>query len=196
MAVSDAPGMARRDSPARRRILKTAGTLFYADGIRAVGIDRIIATARVAKATFYSHFPAKDDLVCAYLTEQSRLQRGVALDVRTSRSTPREMILGIFEAIGEIGCGPGFRGCPFVNAAAEYPDPHHPVRLVVAEHRAWFRDLVRELLYAAGQPEAERAAAMLVLLRDGLVVSGQLDDAAEVRGLIRAAVTQVLGEAA
>jgi AcrR family transcriptional regulator len=196
MAVtSDAPRMPRRDSPARRRILDTAGRLFYAEGVRAVGVDRIIATAGVAKATFYSHFPAKDDLVRDYLTEHSRLQRAAALGVRASEQTPREMILTLFDAIGEAGCGPGFRGCPFVNAAVEYPDPGHPVRRVIAEHRAWFRDLLRDLLDAAALPEAEQTAAMLILVRDGLVVGSQLDDAAEVRGLVRAAVTGVLDRA-
>jgi AcrR family transcriptional regulator len=191
-----APDRARRESPARRRILDTAGRLFYGEGIRAVGVDRIIAEAGVAKATFYSHFPAKDDLVCAYLAEQNELQHAAALAVRARDMPPREMILTVFEAIGELGCGPGFRGCPFINAAAEYPDPRHPVRRIVAEYRTWFRELLRDLLHASAQPEAERTVAMLMLVRDGLVVGGQLDDADEIRDLVRATVTSVLDAAA
>jgi AcrR family transcriptional regulator len=180
-------------SPARRRVLDAANALFYAEGIHAVGIDRIIAEAAVAKATFYHHFPSKDDLVCAYLQEQdSRIRRATALrDV-----APEAHIMRLFEVIGEISCGPGFRGCAFVNAAAEYPDHAHPVRQVIAAHRRWFRDLLRELLVAARHPDAERTAAMLVLLRDGLVVGGDLDDPAETRALVRAAVTRVLGQPA
>lgn len=187
--VPDGP----RRRPARRRILDTAGALFYAEGIRAVGIDRIIAEAEVAKATFYHHFPAKDDLVCAYLDEQSGLQRAAAEQVRQAAGTSAgEAILTVFDAIGEIGCGPGFRGCAFVNAAAEYPDPGHPVRRVVARHRAWFRELLRDLLTAAGHPDPEGAAGMLVLLRDGLVVGAALDDPAGARAHVRAAVEKIL----
>jgi AcrR family transcriptional regulator len=190
--TSGIAGGTKQESPARRRILKTAGRLFYAEGIRAVGIDRIIAEARVAKATFYSHFPAKDDLVGAYLSEQSRLQRAAAQEVQAGGMSPGEMLITVFEAIGELGCGPGFRGCAFINAAAEYPDPGHPVRQVVAQYRSWFRGLLRDLLTAAAHPDVERTSSMLMLIRDGLVVGSQLDDAEEVRALVRAAVTRIV----
>src|SRR4051812_4365747 len=127
---------ARRESPARRRIIDTALALFYAEGIHAVGIDRIIAEAGVAKATFYHHFPAKDDLICAYLEEQISSVRQITVPQGTA---PEEKIVHVFEAIGEITCKPGFRGCAFINAAAEYPDPGHPVRRVVDTFRRWFR---------------------------------------------------------
>ena len=194
-ATSQTPTEARRASPARRRVLDTAARLFYAEGIRAVGIDRIIAEAGVAKATFYSHFPAKDDLVGAYLREQIELQRRAVQGLRARELPPREMILTVFDTIGEVGCGPGFRGCAFVNAAAEYPDAGHPVRQVVTEHRHWFRGLLRDLLTAAGDPDADGTAAMLMLVRDGLVVGGQLDDAGEIRALVRTALTRVLSPA-
>jgi AcrR family transcriptional regulator len=183
----------RHESPARRRVLDAANALFYAEGIHAVGIDRVIAEAGVAKATFYHHFPSKDDLVCAYLKEQdSRIRHATAL----LEVAPEAQIMRLFEVIGEISCGPGFRGCAFVNAAAEYPDHAHPVRQVIAAHRRWFRDLLRGLLAAAQHPDAERTAAMLVLLRDGLVIGGDLDDPAQTRALVRAAVSRVLGEPA
>ncbi|ETK32285.1 TetR/AcrR family transcriptional regulator [Microbispora sp. ATCC PTA-5024] len=181
----------RAAPPARRRILDTAGNLFYGEGIRAVGIDRIIAEAGVAKATFYHHFPAKDDLVCAYLKEQSDLQHGLAEGLRAAERPAEERLVAVFEAVGEIGCGPGFRGCAFVNASVEYPDPAHPVRQVVAAHRAWFRGLVRDLLAATGHPDPDATAGMLVMLRDGIVVGADLDDAAEVRALVRDAVTRL-----
>jgi AcrR family transcriptional regulator len=132
-------------------VLDTAARLFYAEGVHAVGVDRIIAAAGVAKATFYHHFPAKDELV-------------------------RE---------------PKYRGCPFVNAAAEYPDPDHPVRQAIAEHRRWFRELLRDLLVADGHPDADRTADIMVALKDGLLVAADLDDPAH-RSLIRDAVTRLL----
>jgi AcrR family transcriptional regulator len=124
----------------------------------------------VAKATFYHHFPAKDDLVRAYVEEQSQAQRATA--ARLPQAAPRDMVLAIFDSIGELGRDPSYRGCPFVNAAADYPDPVHPVRHAIAEHRRWFRELLRDLLIADGHPDAAR------------------------RSLIRDAVTRLLGGAA
>ncbi|SEG13192.1 DNA-binding transcriptional regulator, AcrR family [Thermomonospora echinospora] len=180
----------RRAGSARRRVLDTATRLFYAEGIRAVGIDRIIAEAGVAKATFYHHFPAKDDLVRTYVEEQSRLQRDHF--ARMPRAEPREALLTVFARIGEAGGDPHFRGCVFLNAAAEYPDAGHPVRRAVDDHRRWFHGLLAGLLEAGGDPDAARTADILVALRDGLVVGAHLDDPHRVRALIGDAVTRVL----
>lgn len=181
-----------RESPARRRVLDTAHRLFYAEGIHTVGIDRIIAEAGVAKATFYNHFPAKDHLVCAYLTEQSDLQRTAAAQLRAAGPPPLEALHTVFEVIAELGCSPGFRGCAFLNAAAEYPDPDHPVRQVIADHRRWFSGILRELLVEAGHPDPDRTADLLHILRDGLVIAAHLDDPVAVRAQTRDLVTRVL----
>jgi AcrR family transcriptional regulator len=180
-------------NPARTRLLDTATRLFYAEGVHAVGIDRIIAEAGVAKATFYHHFPAKDELVRAYVNQQSQLQRATAAGL--PEAAPRDMVLAIFDNVGDLGRDPGYRGCPFVNAAAEYPDPAHPVRQTVADHRRWFRGLLRDLLVADGHPDAERTADLLVALKDGLLVGADLDDPAR-RGVIRDAVARLLDGAA
>jgi AcrR family transcriptional regulator len=182
----------RHESPARQRVLSTARALFYAEGVHAVGIDRIIAEAGVAKATFYRHFPTKDDLVCAYLQEQSLTERATAERIRGDAASPLAKILELFQVIGEVGCRPGFRGCPFINAAAEYPDHEHPVQEVIAGHRRWFRGLLSDLVSASGHPNPRRAAAMLAVVRDGLVVGSELDDPAEMRELARCAVERVL----
>ncbi|GAA3642765.1 TetR/AcrR family transcriptional regulator [Nonomuraea antimicrobica] len=180
----------RRPSPARDRVLETAGRLFYAEGIHSVGVDRIIAAAGVAKATFYHHFPSKDELVRAYVTAQSAAQRAMVEEMRAEPS--RDRLRAIFAFMCEFGSGPGYRGCAFLNTAAEYPDPAHPVRLAVAEHRRWIRDLFRDLLAADGDPGAERTADILLLLRDGLVVGFDLDDPATVRGAVHEALDRVL----
>lgn len=179
-----------RESPARDRVLETAAALFYGEGIRAVGVDRIIAEAGVAKATFYHHFPTKDELVRAYL--EAELARQQAATARLPQGDPLDAVLTIFEVVGEIGCGPDFRGCPFVNAATEYPDESHPVRQVVRVHRSWFRATLSELLVEAGHADPDRTAGMLILVRDGIVVGGSLDDARAVRALIRDTAIRVL----
>lgn len=174
---------------ARRRILDTATLLFYAEGVRTVGIDRIIAEAGVAKATFYHHFKAKDALVCAYLAEQYELQRAF---LPRLPGTGRAKLEEVFRRIVETSEGPGFRGCPFLNTAAEFADPAHPVRAVVADYRAWFTGFMRELLTEAGHPVPGTAAHQLLLLRDGVAVSGALDAPEQVRAGTLASLRLIL----
>ncbi|MFI6909182.1 TetR/AcrR family transcriptional regulator [Nonomuraea sp. NPDC050394] len=178
-------------SPARQRILDTATRLFYAEGVRAVGIDRIIAEAGVAKATFYHHFPAKDELVTAYVEDQGQRQRAMADELPDGSG--RERLLAMFERMGELGSLPGYRGCPFINAAAEYPDRAHPVRRAVAAYREWFRDLMLGLLKEARHPTPDTTADILMIVRDGVAVGFDLDDPAVVRASIRETAERVLG---
>jgi AcrR family transcriptional regulator len=180
----------RNESAARRRVLDAATRLFYAEGVHAVGIDRIIDEARVAKATFYNHFPSKDELVCAYVEEQDRLGRAAISQL--PKQPPRNTIFAIFARIGEAALQPGYRGCPFLNAAAEYPDRTNSVRRAVDDHRRWFRDLLRGLLIADGHQDPDRTADILVILDDGLLISGEFDDPAELPAIIRDAVTRAL----
>src|SRR6266571_950080 len=98
-------------SRARARVLETAARLFYADGVHAVGVDRIIAEAGVAKATFYKHFPSKDELVRAYIEEQDQLGRQAVAQL--PEQPPRDMVFAIFHRIAEAARQPGYRGCPF-----------------------------------------------------------------------------------
>ncbi|MBO3748508.1 TetR/AcrR family transcriptional regulator [Streptosporangiaceae bacterium NEAU-GS5] len=176
-------------SEARNRILETATRLFYTEGIHTVGVDRIIAEAGVAKATFYHHFPSKDELVSAYLTTEYERQRG-ALSALPGEGVER--IRTIFAKLAELSDGPGFRGCPFLNAAAEFADPAHPVRTIVGDYRDWFRGLMRSLLAEAGRADADRTAEFLLLLRDGVTVSGGLGDSTTVHTAVETAVGAVL----
>jgi AcrR family transcriptional regulator len=177
-------------SPARRRLLDTATRLFYEGGIHAVGIDRIIAEAGVAKATFYNHFRSKDELVVAYVQEQDRLGRAAVAAL--PKQPPREMIEAILGRISEAAIAGGFRGCPFLNAAAEYPDPASPVRQAVDARRAWYHDSLRDLLAAAGDPAPSVTASLLVALSDGLLESAYLDDPEKIPALVREAVARLL----
>jgi len=177
-------------SPARRRLLDTATRLFYEGGIHAVGIDRIIAEAGVAKATFYNHFPSKDDLVVAYLEEIDRLGRAAVAAL--PKQPPQETIAAIMGRIGDAVTAGGWRGCPFLNAAAEYPDPASPVRQAVDARRAWYHDSLRDLLAAAGDPAPSVTASLLVALSDGLLESAYLDDPEKIPDLAREAVARLL----
>ncbi|MFF4361228.1 TetR/AcrR family transcriptional regulator [Streptomyces sp. NPDC001604] len=180
-------------SQPRERLLETASRLFYAEGIQAVGVDRLIAEGQVTKATFYRHFPSKDDLVLAYLRGRDAAIRAQFAAGTAEVGSPEQALDLLVAGIADETCGAGFRGCPFINAAAEYPDPEHPVRRAIDEHRAWFREALTSLAAACGHSDPSAAAAMLVLLRDGAMVGGYLDGPAVSDALARG-VHAVLGQ--
>lgn len=175
-------------SSARARVLETATRLFYAEGIHTVGVDRVIGDAAVAKATFYHHFKSKEDLVVAYLATEYERQRTVLSAVPGDGV---ERIEAILAKLAEVSAEAGFRGCPFLNAAAEFADPAHPVRRLVDDYRAWYRDLMRDILTAADRPDADRKADLLLLVRDGITVAGGLGDQAAVQAGVETALAVV-----
>jgi len=171
--AADAGPAARPASPVAARVLAAAGRLFYSDGIRAVSADRVIAAAEVSKVTFYRHFPTKDALVVAWLSAVAAAERAALDAVRAAHPGDAGAVLrGYAEGLGAESCRPGFRGCPFINAAAEYADPDHPVRAVVAEHRRWMVGTAATLLADLGLDDPVGAAEELVVLRDGAMVAG------------------------
>jgi AcrR family transcriptional regulator len=165
-------------SEARARLLGTASRLFYAEGLHAVGIDKIISTAGVTRATLYRHFPSKDDLVVAYLDQGDELIRAGVDSARSAGGSPDDVIGAVAVGIADNIQRPGFRGCAFLNAAAEYPEPAHPVHRAVMRHRDWFLTAVGELFAETGKPDAEAAARHFVMLRDGAMAAGCLTDPA------------------
>jgi AcrR family transcriptional regulator len=178
------------DVSPRRRLIDTATRLFYAEGIRAVGIDRIIAEAGIAKATFYNHFPSKDDLVLAYIEEQDRIGRDAV--AAFPKLAPRKMIAAIVGRISTAAVAGDFRGCPFLNAAAEYPDPKSRVRRAIDARRTWYQGILRQLLVADGDPTPSVTASLLVALSDGLLEIAYLDDAKAVPALVREGLARLL----
>ena len=164
-----------RPSEARLRLLNTATRIFYAEGIHSVGVDRIIAEAKVTRATFYRHFPGKEDLILAYLREVHQMDRGrVDAAVTAAAPSPVEPLLAIANSIAEGIQSPGFRGCAFLNAAAEYPDAEHPVHREIIAHRQWFLDTLTTLMAEVHEETADPAARHFVMLRDGAMAAGCL----------------------
>lgn len=182
---------------ARERLLSTASRLFYRDGIRAVGVERILAEAPATRATFYRHFPSKEDLVVAYL-------RGVDADMRAGVRAAVEATSSPADALRAIGAGvadslvvPDFRGCAFLKAAAEYPDPDDRVRQVIRTHRAWYTTTLTELFAQVfgnsprrGRPE--HAAQHFVMMRDGAMTGADLDGADSLAAAFRRGVEGLL----
>jgi AcrR family transcriptional regulator len=170
-------------SPMRDRLLQSASELFYAQGLRAVSVDKVIDHAGTTKVTFYRHFKSKDDLVVDYL-ERSAAQEREAIESAIARGAGdvHAALRAISELLGVMACSPGFRGCAFINAAAEYPDPDSAVRRTVQAHRDWCKTTFEQLVAPLGVPDAAGVADDLMLLRDGAMVAGYLDQPMAVAG--------------
>ncbi|MFF4472896.1 TetR/AcrR family transcriptional regulator [Streptomyces sp. NPDC001599] len=167
---------ARTPSEARTRLLGTATRIFYAEGIHSVGIDRITAEAQVTRATLYRHFSGKEDLILAYLDQADRGIRAQVTAARDGSPSAAGQVRAVARSIVDGIRSPGFRGCAFLNAVAEYPDPAHPVHRAVLAHRQWFLDTVTELLAQVGGGDGVAAGRHLVMLRDGAMAAGCLFD--------------------
>ncbi|MFI6947133.1 TetR/AcrR family transcriptional regulator [Streptomyces sp. NPDC050422] len=165
-------------SEARARLLSTATKIFYAEGIHSVGVDRIIAEAQVTRATLYRHFAGKEELVLAYLDQADRGIRAQVATAGASDGSAADRVRAVSRSITEGIRSPGFRGCAFLNAVAEYPDASHPIHQAVLAHRQWFLDTVTDLLAQAGCTPADAAGRHLVMLRDGAMAAGCLFDPA------------------
>ncbi|SDL80439.1 DNA-binding transcriptional regulator, AcrR family [Nonomuraea maritima] len=178
-------------SATRARILDAANELFYANGIRATSADRIIEQVGITKVTFYRHFRTKGDLVVAYLEQMAAAERGWIQGLRRE-GDPVGSLHALAADIGFASCRPGFRGCSFINAAAEFSDPDDPVRKAVDAHRRWMLGQFAELAAEAGAEDADAAARQLMILRDGAMVNGYLNDPTSVADSLKAAFTSVI----
>ncbi len=185
--------MSTGSSPKRRppseRLLDAADELFYSEGINTVGIDRVIERAGVAKASLYSNFGSKDELIRSYLDRRRQARRERIEQAIAIHQSPTERILAVFDELGDL------RGCPFIRAGAEAS--HGSVIEVVNDaYRAWLRSLFRSLARDSGASDWTTLGWQLQMLYDGAAVATRMDrnpkavrcarDAAET--LLRAAI--------
>lgn len=159
----------------QQHILDTASALFYSQGIKATGVDAIVKAAGTTKMSLYKYFPSKDDLVLAHLKKsreamQTRIREGIAAQA----ATPKAKLLAIFDVFEQLMGTPEFRGCPFINASAEFATENNPIQRASAEFYAVFRIMLAELAREAGIANAEQLAGQLVLLIAGAVVGEQM----------------------
>lgn len=160
----------QRLTPGARRILDVASELFYSRGIHAVGVDTIAAESGVTKRTLYDRFGSKDALVATYLRTRDRRWRQLVLDRLDTRADPVARVLVPFDVLPDwLATSP--RGCSFVNAFAELPDPAHPGRQIVVAEKTWLRDLFANLLREAGLDHVDDLAVQLLSLHEGAIVT-------------------------
>lgn len=156
-------------TPISEQILSVAGNLFYREGIRAVGIDRIIEEASVAKATLYRHFPSKDHLVAAYLSQRHERVIASLEEALEAVQQPRDQIGIIFQRLFEKAESPDFRGCAFALAVAEHGDSERVVT-VARRHKQAVLDVFRRII-ARSKDQPDQAASHLALLYEGALAT-------------------------
>lgn len=164
---------ARPLTPAGRRILAAGEELFYDLGITAVGVDLIAEHSGVTKRTLYNQFGSKDQLVAACLTERDQRWRSLVRATVDACDTPAEAVTAPFEA-QRTWSGTNTRGCAFINALAELPDPSHPAHRIAANQKLWLLNLFEELAAAAGCSHPATLAAQLLVLHEGAVATQPL----------------------
>jgi AcrR family transcriptional regulator len=172
--MNSSSGATVKRSP-RERLLDAASELFYAEGVQSVGIDRVIERAGVAKASLYSTFGSKEELIRAYLERRHELILGrlhAAIDA--AGDDPVERILAVFDAQAELYRQPTFHGCAFVMAAAEAP-PGGGIDLAAESYRADIRGVFAELAAQAGARDPQALASQLQMIYDGASLSVRMD---------------------
>ena len=166
--------MSEERKPVRQRILDTASEMFYRHGIRAVGIDAIIARSGVAKMSLYRHFPSKDALVAAWLEDRNKFFWQRWEKAEASRADdPRVRLEAILDMIAATVLHAKWRGCPFLNTGTEFPQRDHPARAVILANKRAVRERLLTLAAAAGARDPDLLAQQLQLLFDGAYAIGQ-----------------------
>lgn len=159
---------------AQQLLLRAAGELFYQEGVRAVGVDAVVERAGVNKMSLYRQFASKDELIVAYLEQANDCFFSYfdnSIDQHPGQ--PVRQIAQYFEDLSHRASREGYRGCPFVNVAAEFPDPSHPARQIVARNKAQLIERLTALTTAAGADDPAGLADALALLIEGVYAASQ-----------------------
>lgn len=180
---------ARPMTAAGRRIAAAAEELFYDRGITAVGVDLIAERSGVTKRTLYNQFGSKDRLVATYLAQRDRRWRVLVQAAVDAGATPVDAVTAPFEALRTWSAS-NTRGCAFINALAELPDPAHPAHRIAANQKLWLHTLFWDLATAAGRPDPDALATRLLVLHEGALATQPLplDTLAATIALARALV--------
>jgi AcrR family transcriptional regulator len=186
---------ATEQTPARERILDVADRLFYAHGIHAVGVDTIVAESGAAKTTLYNHYRSKDELIAAYLRRRSeRWLAHVDAELAARGGPAGERLLHVFDLLGEWFADPAYRGCPFINACAEF-DGEHAAAAVVREHRELLHATFAALGSEAGADAPDLLATQVMSLYDGALVRAHIEGTPDAAQAAKAAAENLLAAA-
>jgi len=171
------PGPDGQDS-GRERLNRAAYELFSREGVRAVGVDAVIARAGTAKMTLYRNFPSKDDLILEFLRRREQLWTREWLEAESRRrgKTPREQLLAIFDVFAEWFGEPDFEGCSFLTTMIEINDREHPVHQAAVDHLANIRGYIEALASEAGISDTDSFARKWHILMKGSIMAAHEGD--------------------
>jgi AcrR family transcriptional regulator len=179
----------------RERIIDAADELFYAQGLRAVSMDRIAEAAGVTKKTLYYHFRSKDDLMSAYLDARDDQVVARYQGWAGTSGTAAQRMERMFRSLGAASRDRAWRGCGFVRAAFELADlPGHPAYLVARRHKERFEGWLRALLADEGRPDAALLARMLMIVLDGAIAQVLIHRSSAYADAAALAVRRLLGQ--
>lgn len=183
-------------SEAKQRLVETADRLFYQEGIRSVGIDRVIAEAGVAKMTLYTHFPSKDDLILAVLQyREERVLEFFRSAMERHAARTKDKLRAFFAALKDWFESPGFRGCAFQNAAIELADSAHAGTQFVRDHKRRFADMLQALVEESVSKGAAKLAPAVAMLIEGAVMTAVVQGKADAALVARDAALRLVGSA-
>ncbi len=182
----------------RNHLVATALRLFCERGFRATGIDRVLAESGVAKKTLYNHFRSKDELIVATLQKRdedflAKMRTAIARLTPQQEGDPRMApVLAFFDGLHEWFTGPGFNGCTFINASAEYPDENDPIHAACAEHKRLVLETLEGLLAPLPLEDSALVARQMALLADGAIVNAHTAGDLEAARCAKAAARRLL----
>lgn len=165
---------------AQAQILEAVDELFYREGARAVGVEAVVNKAGLSKMALYRQFESKEALLMHYLERRDvEFWDYINNSLDQHPGDARAALKQIYIDLAARAIRPAYRGCPFVNIAAEFPDREHPARRFVAENKARVIEKLRTLSAAAGAADPNALAAALALLLEGAYAASQTYDSAE-----------------
>ena len=175
----------------RERLIDSADRLFYQEGFRAVGIDRVLAEAGAAKASLYAHFGSKDELMAACI-ERRALDARAQIQAYVENVEVGQRPLRLFDFLVDWVSQTSFRGCPVQHLVAEYPEAGHPARRSALSQRQWLHEQLATWCAAAPVQSPEQTARALVVLFDGALTAAEQDGPERAKDA-RWAAAQLLG---
>ena len=181
------------EASARERILATASDLFYREGIRAIGVDTVVEQSGVSKTSLYRVFDSKDALISAFAAEKDRLFWAWWDGVEEKYAEdPRALLDALLSGIAKRIAHPAFRGCPFLNLVAEFPDDNHPGRVIARDNKEEMQARLATIVARLGVGNPKRTASQIALLINGAYVTGLIAESGDLKGDLIEAATKLL----
>jgi AcrR family transcriptional regulator len=183
-------------STKRAHLMAVAQRLFYRDGYRIVGIDTLLAEAGVAKMTLYNHFASKEDLIVAVIEKHDAdMRTALTAAIEAAGRSPTRRLLAVFDWLGAWFESAEFKGCGFIRALSEYPDPAHPVHRAAWRHKEAVNAVLRRLAGEAGAAHPAELANALSLLVDGAILAAHATGSSAPAVTARATAAALLKQA-